>query len=124
MPVYTGGINAWMSIEGSNVTFSGVTIYHTYNYSSWVSGVHNSAPLFLVGGSSNVVIEKTSFTSSTPSQLLANPVFVGNNVDSVVNINSCTFSDIDLKGSSISFDFWSTTFNFLNVSFRYIFIVF
>jgi hypothetical protein len=119
VPVYSNGNNPWVSIENSDVVVSGVIIYHTYNYSTWV-GVHNSAPLFLIGGSSDVIIEKISFTSSSPSQLLVNPVFVGNGAGSVVKIDNCTFLNVNLKGVSVSFDFWSTTFYFLNVSFRFV----
>jgi hypothetical protein len=54
--------------------------------------------------------------------VLNNPVIVGSDSGSVVNIVNSTFTNINLRRVSLLYDYWSTTFNINNVTFRYIYI--
>jgi hypothetical protein len=124
IPTYSNGNNPWMTVSLCNVSFSGIYIYHTYNYSSWTGGLQNSAPLFLIESNANIYFVGVSFTSSNPSLLLTNPIFVGSNSDSLVDFVNSTFISINLERVSLIFDYWSTTFHFLNVTFRYVCVCF
>jgi hypothetical protein len=123
IPIYNGGNNSWLFFELSNVTISGVIIYHTYNYSGWSGGLINSAPLFLISNQSHIKFGNVFFTTANPTLLLSNPVFVGTNANSVIDIENSTFLNINLKGVSLVYDCLSSTFNVVNVSFKYKLII-
>jgi hypothetical protein len=118
-PTYTNSENAWLSIETSNVTISGIVIYHSYNYSSWLGGLENSAPLFLLKSDSVVEFDRVLFTTLDPTLLVYNPIIVGSGSNSTVNIKNSSFTNINLSRASLIYDYWTTSFNLLNDTFRY-----
>jgi hypothetical protein len=117
-PTYTNEGNAWLYIKSTNVTISGVIIHHTYNYSGWTNDLINSAPLFFISSSSYVKLSQITFTTSDTS-LVGNPVIVGSDGDSVVDIENCTFTKINLRRVTLIYVHSSATFNITNVKFGY-----
>jgi hypothetical protein len=110
---------AWFNITRSNVTFSNIVLYHTYNYANWIGDLSESSPLIYVGEGSWLTIDHCTVTSGDRGVAYANPLILGWSDGGSVEIKYTTIMDINLTHTSLFYDYYSTSFIVTNVTFMY-----
>jgi hypothetical protein len=120
IPIFiVGTAGAWFNLSRSNVTFSNIVLYHTYNYANWRADLSNSSPLMFVAAGSKLTIDNSTITCGERGVTYANPLILGWSDGGSVEIRYTSIMDISLTRVSLFYDYYSTSYIVSNVTFRY-----
>jgi hypothetical protein len=118
MPAFDEISGAWLTIDYSNVTISGLVMYHARNNLYWSGDLSGSSALIEVIDGSNLIIDGVIFVPKKESMTFTNPTVLGMGSDSSVDISNCIFANIFFVGVSLFHSYENPKFFFTNNLFR------